>query len=155
MFVADKMLVDASFGAATAGLMSMAGGDGLARASEAAYSEGLAGVPWPGAPGPRPARPRLAGVRCHNLPAGGEHTGLALRWEAVGPDGDLFAALDADIVLTWAGEHATELSVAGTYRPPVTFVAAGLDRAIMDPVATATIRIFLHRVAEAICLPPL
>jgi hypothetical protein len=154
MFVADKMLVDASFEAATAGLMSLVGGDGLARASEAAYSEGMAGVPWPGAPGPSPAEPRLARVRCHNLPDSGEHTGLALRWEAIGPDGDLFAALDADIMLTWAGEHATELSVAGTYRPPATFLAAGLDRAIVDPVATATISIFLHRVAEAICLLP-
>jgi hypothetical protein len=151
MFVAGKMLVDASFDAATAGLMSLASGDGLARASEAAYSEGMAGVPWLGAVGSRAVKPRLAGVRCHHLPESGEHRGLALRWEAIGPDGDLFAALDADIMLTSAGD-ATELSVAGTYRPPATFVAAGLDRAIVDPVATATIRIFLHRVAEAICL---
>ena len=152
MFVADKVLVDASLDAAKAGLMSLAGGDGLASASEAAYGEGMAGLHWPGAPGSRQVKPRLAGVRCHNLPAGDEQAGLALRWEAIGPDGELFPALDADIKLTSAGEYATELAVAGTYRPPASFVAAGLDRAIVDPVATATIRIFLHRVAEAICL---
>ena len=150
MFVADKMLVDASFDAASSGLMGLAEGDGLASASEAAYTEGMAGLHWPGAPESKPAEPRLAGVRCHSLPEGDEHVGLALRWEAIGPDGDLFPALDADIKVTWAGEHITELTVAGTYRPPATFVAAGLDRAIVDPVATTTVRIFLHRVAVAI-----
>jgi hypothetical protein len=152
MFVADKMLVDASFETAGAGLMSLAEGDGLARASEAAYSEGMAGLHWRGAPESTPAEARLAGVRWHSLPESGEHAGLALRWEAIGPDGDLFPALDADIKLSRAGEHTTGLTVAGTYRPPATFVAAGLDRAILDPVATTTIRIFLHRVAEAISL---
>jgi hypothetical protein len=152
MFVADKMLVDASFGAASAGLMRLAEGNGLASASAAAYGEGMAGLHWPGAPESKPDGPRLAGVRWHSLPESGEHVGLAVRWEAIGPDGDLFPALDADIKLTWAGDDTTELTVAGTYRPPVTFVAAGLDRAVVDPVATATIRIFLCRVAEAISL---
>jgi hypothetical protein len=152
MFVADKMLVETSFDAASTGLISLAEGDGLASVSEAAYREGMAGLHWPGVPESKPVEPRLAGVRCHSLPESGEHVGLALRWEAIGPDGDLFPALDADIKLTRAGECTTELTVAGTYRPPATLMAAGLDRATVDPVATATIRSFLRRVAEAISL---
>jgi hypothetical protein len=40
--------------------MGLAGGDGLGLASDAAYSEGMAGLHWPGAPGARPVKPRLA-----------------------------------------------------------------------------------------------
>jgi hypothetical protein len=47
----------------------------------------------------------------------GESAVLALRWEATGPGGRLFPALDADMSLTPAGQHSTRLSLTGAYRP--------------------------------------
>jgi hypothetical protein len=42
-----------------------------------------------------------------------------LRWNAIGPGGRLFPALDANITLTAHGEQATWLRLAGAYRPPL------------------------------------
>ena len=80
---------------------------------------------------------------------------LTLRWKAIGPGGRLFPALDGDITLTPAGKHATWLRLAGAYRPPLGWLGAGIDRVILHRVATATIRAFIDRVADAITLPPL
>jgi hypothetical protein len=62
-------------------------------------------------------------------------------------------ALDADLALTAAGEHATRLSLAGAYRPPLGTVGAGLDKAIFHKVAQATVRSLLARVADALTRP--
>ena len=80
----------------------------------------------------------------------GESAVLALRWEATGPGGRLFPALDADICLTPAGEHSTRLSLAGVYRPPLAAVGAGLDKAVFHRVADATVRSLLARVADVL-----
>ena len=79
---------------------------------------------------------------------------LTLRWESTGPGGRLFPALDADITLTPAGEHATLLGLAGSCRPPPGSLGAGLDRAILHRVAAATIRAFISRVADSIDTGP-
>jgi len=78
---------------------------------------------------------------------------LPLRWEAIGPGGEPFAALDADITLTPAGEHATTLALAGVYRPPPGSQGNGGDRATVRPVAEETIRVFFDRIAEALFGP--
>ena len=78
---------------------------------------------------------------------------LALRWEATGPGSRLFPALDADIWLTPAGEHSTRLSLAGVYRPPLSVLGAGLDRAVFYRMADATVRSLLARVADALIRP--
>jgi hypothetical protein len=83
----------------------------------------------------------------------GESAVLALRWQATGPGGRLFPALDAGLVLTPAGEHATRLSLAGAYRPPLGPVGAGPDKAIFHKVAQATVRSLLARVADALSRP--
>jgi len=75
---------------------------------------------------------------------------LALRWEAVGPGGGLFPALDADIMLTSVDDQATMLTLTGVYRPPLGSVGAGLDQAFLHRVAVATMRDFLGRVSAAI-----
>jgi hypothetical protein len=154
MFVGDEVLVAAGFDAAKSGLIGLARGGGLVSISEAAYAEAVAGLVRPGAREYGPVKPRLAGVRLHDLAGSDGWAGLALRWEAIGPGG-LFAVLDADMKLARAGEHATVLTLAGAYRPPADLVAAGLDRVSADPVATATVGVFVRRVADAICLPPL
>jgi len=71
-------------------------------------------------------------------------------WEADGPGGGLFPALDADITLARVDDQATTLTLTGVYRPPLGSVGAGLDQAIMHRVAVATIRDFLGRIGAAI-----
>jgi len=62
--------------------------------------------------------------------------------------------LDAGIALTPAGDHATRLSLAGAYRPPLGSVGVGLDKAIFDTVAEATIRSLPARIADTLIRPP-
>jgi hypothetical protein len=67
-----------------------------------------------------------------------------MHWEAVGPTARFYPALDAKIGLTPVDELTTLLSLIGTYRPPIGRLGAGLDRAAMSHVATATVDTFLH-----------
>jgi hypothetical protein len=55
--------------------------------------------------------------------------------------------------LTPDGEHSTRLSLAGAYRPPLPALGAGLDKAIFQTVADATVRSLLARVADALSCP--
>jgi hypothetical protein len=148
MFVSEKVLVDADFEAAQARLAKLGGW--LLGASNDAYSEEVTGLLRVGPLGPAPGLSRLAEIRLQDLAEGSGRTGLALRWEVRGPGGRLFPVLDADLTLASDGEHSTMLALDGTYRPPGGALGAGLDRMILHRVATATIRNFLGRVAEAI-----
>jgi hypothetical protein len=154
MFVSDQVPLDTSFDAAQAGLAVLSQGGSLADVSEAAYSEGITGLARVGPLRSVPSASRLVEVRFRDLVQRDDRAGLAVRWEAAGPGGGMFPVLDADINLTPAGEHTTLLTLAGTYRPPLGALGAGLDRAILHRVAAATIRAFLSRVADAIAHPP-
>ena len=90
----------------------------------------------------------------HDLePEMGGPAHLALRWEAIGPSGELFPTLDADIALSPAGEHATTLTLAGVYRPAPGNLGGELDQVVLRRVAEATIHTFVNRIAEAIIAP--
>ena len=154
MFVSDQVRLDISFDAARAGLVVLSRGGSLTGVSEAAYGEGIAGLARAGPLGAVPGASRLAGVRSRDLVQRDDRAGLALRWDYAGPGGGVFPVLDADITLTPAGEHTTLLTLAGTYRPPLAAQEAGLHQAVLHRVATATIRAFLSRVADAIAHPP-
>jgi hypothetical protein len=78
---------------------------------------------------------------------------LTLRWEASGAGAALFPVLDADITLTPAGDDATLLRLDGSYRPPLGAAGARLDRAVMNHVASATIRSLLRQISEALASP--
>jgi hypothetical protein len=147
VFVSDEVVLDVSLPAARAGLIrsGLLGG-----ASAGAYRDGIAGLARPGAAA---GLPGLVQVYVQDLAAGGDPGRLALRWEAAGPDGGLFPALDADITLAPAGERSTTLTVTGVYRLPPGSAGAGLDQAIVRAVATTTIRAFLYRVTGAISHP--
>jgi len=94
-------------------------------------------------------------VRVQVLPAvqRGAVIVLALRWEATGAGGRLFPVLDANITLLPDGEQAALLGLEGVYRPPAGAAGAWLDRAVLHRFADATIRSFLHRIADAISDP--
>jgi hypothetical protein len=154
MFVGDEMQLPVGFDAAQAGLAHLAHGDSLATVCAEAYGNRLAGLARVGPLGPAPGVSRLVEVRFRDLVIRDGAAVLTLRWEAIGAGGRLFPALDADITLTPAGEHATLLRLDGAYRPPLGPLGAGIDHLILHRVAEATIRAFMSRLADAITQAP-
>jgi hypothetical protein len=150
MFAAEEMLLDLSFRSAQARLADLAGGGLLTHLSERAYFDGLSALTRVGLPGAALGLSRLADVHFLDMMTRGESAVLALRWEVTGLGGRLVPALDADIALTPAGEHSTQLSLAAAYRPPLGAGGTGLDRAILHGVAEATIRSLVTRLADAL-----
>jgi len=142
MFVGDEVMLDITFAAARSGLARLALA-GLLRTSQDAYVHGTVGLKRAGGP----EGLVLTRVQARPLARGGDRAGLAIRWEAAVSGSEPFSVLDADLGLVPAGEHATLLTLSGTYRPPPGDV---LDRAILHQVAAATIRNFLSRVAAGI-----
>jgi hypothetical protein len=153
VFIDDEVLLAVGFEAARAGLAKLACDDALTSASEGAYSEGVTELIRVGPLESVPGTSKLVKVRFKDLVTRDGHAGLAVRWEATGPGGGLFPALDADITVTPAGEQTAILRLAGSYRPPLGALGTALDTAIMHRVATATIRTFLNHLAAAIVSP--
>jgi hypothetical protein len=153
MFVREELRLPVSFPAAQARLASLADRGILLSAAQQAADDVTTGRARVGPVGPIPGLSRVVQVRFQDLIARGDSAQLALRWEAAGPGGALFPALDADITLTRAGDRATSMTIAGVYRPPLAGLGASLDQVILHRVATATIRDFLSRVADAIAVP--
>jgi len=48
------------------------------------------------------------------------------------------------------GDDATLIGLEGVYGPPGGFIGAGIDRALLHRIATATVRSFLSGIAQAI-----
>jgi hypothetical protein len=149
-FVDDQVLLDVSFDAAKARLNRLAADGVLLGASECAYGEGIAGLAEEA--GPAAGMSRLARVRLWDMAEKGGCARLWLRWEAIGPDGAVFPALDGDLTLSPAGETTTVLMLAGVYRLPGQ-VSAGLDPVGARCVAALTIRSFIARLACALAHP--
>jgi hypothetical protein len=153
MFAAHDIMLDVGFGAAQVRLAILVQGGGLSGASQAAYEAGLASVIRVGPFGEVQGVSKLVRVRFLDPVYHAETMTVALRWEATGITGGLFPVLDADISLTPAGARMTRLAMVGAYRPPLGRLGAGLDRAILNRVATATIRSLLRTVADALASP--
>jgi carbon monoxide dehydrogenase subunit G len=153
MFVAVEVLLDLSFPAAGTRLANLARTGLLTRVSEGAYDDGLTGLPRVGPLGAAPGMSTLVKVHFTEVVSRGESAVLALRWEAAGPDGGLFPALDADVSLTPAGEQSTRLSLAGAYRPPLAALGAGPGKPVLQLVADRTVRSLLARLADALARP--
>jgi hypothetical protein len=153
VFVGDTVLLHVGFDVARRRLDSLARGGALLTASQEAYGHGLTGSSRVGPLGPVLGVSRLVRVKLAEPVDHGDSLVVALRWEVIGPGGGLFPALDADITLAAAEETGTSLQLHGAYRPPLGAVGAGLDRAILHRVATATVRDFLGRLAAAVVNP--
>jgi len=116
LFVGDHILMDVCPDSARRQLERLAGDGVLLSASEYAYSAGITALAE--AAGPAAGMSRLVGVRSGDLVETEGCARLWLRWEAIGSAGTLFAALDADLTLSPAGENITVLTLAGVYRLP-------------------------------------
>lgn len=79
----------------------------------------------------------------------GPATHLPLSWRATGTPA-LFPTLDAHIEVAPLGEWRTQLSLSGTYRPPLGAVGRAADRALLHRVAESTVKDLVDRMAAAI-----
>jgi hypothetical protein len=154
VFIDHEVLLEVGFDPARAGLAKLARDNALTSASEDAYGEGIEDLIRVGPLGSVPGASKLVQVRFRELAERDDRAGLAVRWEATGPGGGLFPALDADITVTPVDGQTTMLRLAGSYRPPLGALGTALDAAILHRVATATIRSFLNHLAAAIADPP-
>ena len=84
------------------------------------------------------------------VPLRGDHeTAVPLTWEATGTP-DLFPRMEADLVIAALGPELTQLSLRGTYRPPLGKVGRTLDRAILHRIAEASVKAFVDGIAAAL-----
>lgn len=147
MFIqADRPLAMSVDSAQRALERALAGG-GLVAESRTAVTDGIAFLMPVGPRGPRrPAKEVI--VRFLPPERFGATITVPLRWEAVGPSGAVFPALDANLTLTATGPTTTNLSLAGSYRPPLGHLGVKLDHSLLFKVATATMNAFLREVAD-------
>lgn len=147
--------MQAGFNEALARLTNLIQGGWLGLASESAYNNGFTTLIRVGPLGDVPGMSKLVEVYFRDLVVRDSNAVLTIRWEATGPSGGLFPALDADITITPDGPSASRLVLDGSYRPPLAGLGAGLDKTLLRPVAGATIRSLLTRMASAITRPEL
>jgi hypothetical protein len=153
MFIGADIRLDIGFKAAEAKLANLARGGLLGRASGGAYTDWQAGLARADPHGVMLGMFRLARVRVGDMVTHGESAGWAVRWEVAGRRGTLVPALDAHIKLTAAGEDATLLTVSGICHPPLTWLAAELDPAVVHQVAQAAIQAYTNHIATDIAGP--
>jgi hypothetical protein len=150
MFVGDEITLDAAYPDARSGLLRLTHGGWLSDASGDAYAEGLAGLVRVGPFGDVLGASKLVRVLLLEPVERAGSLTLSLRWEATGVMGRLFPVLDANIILIPAGESASQLALAGAYRPPFAAVGQRLGRMLLHRAASATVRSLLRRMAETI-----
>jgi hypothetical protein len=150
VFVGGDILMDVRLDSARRQLERLAADGVLLSASEHAYGAGITGLVE--AAGLTNGISRLVGVQPGDLTEIEGCAQLWLRWEAIGSDGTLFPALDADLTLCPAGENTTVLTLAGLYRLPED-AGAGLDPGIVRCFADVTIDSFVARLACALMHP--
>ncbi|HUG32526.1 MAG TPA: hypothetical protein VMM14_06505 [Acidimicrobiia bacterium] len=72
-----------------------------------------------------------------------------VHWTASGA-GLLFPELSADLILSQGGSAVTNLTLRGTYKPPLGPLGRLADRVILGRVADATVADWMERLAEAL-----
>ncbi|HXB50951.1 MAG TPA: hypothetical protein VNW50_24585 [Streptosporangiaceae bacterium] len=147
MFARRDLLLALSFEAGRSRLLNLLRDGALAGASHAAYEAGIA-VVRVGPLGNVPGAGKLVRVSFLDPADRDGQLQVGLRWEATGIAGDLFPVLDGDFTLTPAGAGAARLALAGVYRPPLGWLGARLDEAVLHKIADATFSALLRSVAD-------
>ncbi len=146
MFIYYFVHLDRSFGEARAQLLEVLSGlDGMAAA---AYREGEE-IRAKLRLGEYPAVAKVVRLEVGE-PVGEDETMLLpIVWKATGTPG-LFPRMEAEVVLAELGPVLTQLSLRGSYRPPLGPLGRVLDRALLHRVAEASVKGFVDRVARTI-----
>lgn len=150
MFVGHETQLAVGYDTARERLATLIATGSLATVSEDVYGEGMTALLRVGPGRPGLGVSRLVRVRFRELISRGHSAVLTFRWEAVGPGGGLFPALDADLTLSPLPGERCLLRVDGVYRPPLGSVGAAIDRVFLNRIAAATIREFVLRVAAGV-----
>ena len=149
MFASHEIRLAMTFARARARLAVVCHSGWLSGPSEQAYAEGLAGLIRVGPFDAVLGASKLVRVQVLEPVPRADTVVLPLRWEASRAAGRLFPVLDANLVLTPAGEDAATLALTGAYRPPLGSLGRRLDRGLLNRAAAATVRSLLARVAES------
>jgi len=80
---------------------------------------------------------------------GAQQTTVPFAWEATGTPG-LFPKLDADLIVAGVGPELSQISMRGTYAPPLGPLGRALDRAVLHRVAEASVKSFVDRIAHLV-----
>ena len=150
LLIGDHVQLNIGFAAAQTRLGNLASCGVLLGASVHAYGETITGLADAGS---MPGASQLAGVRPGEITETRGTAQLPVHWEATTGDGILFPALDADLILTPAGDQTTVFALTGVFRPPPGLADAGVDHEIVCWFAAAAVRIFLARLASALVHP--
>lgn len=148
MFVSAERELAVSFPAASSRLAQLASGSGLRQVSQDVYDGGVAYLMRVG-PADAVGVSRLVRVRFTDPVWREDAVTVGMRWEAAGVTGGLFPALDADIRVTAVGT-GVQVTLTGSYRPPLGALGAALDRVLLRTVATATIKTLLANAARVL-----
>jgi hypothetical protein len=150
MFASHQVRLNLTFARARARLAVLCDAAGwLSGPSEQAYAEGL-GLIRVGLSGAVLGASKLVRVQLLEPVPRDDMVVLPLRWEASGAAGRLFPVLDANLVLTPAGEDGATLALTGAYRLPLGSLDEVLDRALLNRAAAATVRSLLARLADSV-----
>jgi hypothetical protein len=153
MFITRSLIADTSFAAARPQLAQLIDRGSLTEVSRDAYEGALPSLMRVGPFGDARGISKLVQVRILG-PVWRDGTWTVwLRWEATGVARGLFPVLDADLMLMAEGTDKTRVMLNGCYRPPLGRLGAGLDRAVLHRVASATIGALLRSVADELAEP--
>lgn len=74
---------------------------------------------------------------------------LPISWKATGPD-VLFPVLEGDLIVEAVGADLTQITLRGSYKPPLGPVGKILDRALLHHLAEACVKNFMDRIKAAL-----
>lgn len=103
------------------------------------------------------AAARIVSVQSLTAYANGDSFVVPIRWLVIGPSGQLFPIIDADLELTPHSANDTFIRVRGSYRPPRNAArevsGAALDQAVLNRFALVSVRSFVRGTAEIVATP--
>ena len=74
---------------------------------------------------------------------------MPISWKATGTD-VLFPVLEADLIVEAVGDHMTQVTLRGSYKPPLGPVGRLLDRTLLHHLAEACVKNFMDRIEGAL-----
>jgi hypothetical protein len=139
--------IDTAFGLAEPRLLAaLPALDGLA---EGAYRDGEARRARLGVEVARVQPPAFVKLAVGTPTKGPGRLTIPLSWTAEGPTA-LFPKMDADLMLATLGPDESQLSLRGSYTPPMGAMGRALDRMLLHRVAESSAKGFVDRIADSI-----